>query len=156
MYSVQCKATNQQKKCVNSPGGYECACENFEFTGPFCNQDVNECVLNPDLCLHSGTCTNQIPGYWCQCLTEFTGKNCERSNPCSSNPCQNGDCLVDGNVDNQFMCSCDAETWFGELCEWAVCQCQHGDCISQTIREPDDHVCVCEEGYTGTTARSKI
>jgi len=67
-------ATNQQKKCLNTQGGYECICENSEFTGPFCNQDVNECVLNPDLCLHSGTCTNQIPGYWCQCLTEFTGK----------------------------------------------------------------------------------
>ncbi|RMC07431.1 hypothetical protein DUI87_16899 [Hirundo rustica rustica] len=69
------------------------------------------CVLYPDACerhpcQNGGTCT-AVPsgGYHCNCLSQFTGRNCESEiTACFPNPCRNG-----GSCDpigNAFICNC--------------------------------------------------
>ena len=38
--------------------------------------DVDECTNFP--CSNGGTCTNTVGSYTCQCVTGYTGTNCEQ------------------------------------------------------------------------------
>lgn len=50
-------------------------------------------------------CVPHLPGYQCNCLSQFTGRNCELEiTACFPNPCRNG-----GSCDpigNAFICNC--------------------------------------------------
>ena len=43
----------------------------------YCVLDINECVSKP--CQHSGTCIDEVNRYTCNCVTGYTGVNCETS-----------------------------------------------------------------------------
>lgn len=51
-----------------------CQC-NDGWTGPKCDQDINECLAHP--CQFGGNCTNTIGGYICNCTESQYGQNCE-------------------------------------------------------------------------------
>lgn len=46
----------------------------------------SSCANNP--CLNLGSCISQGLSYECKCSPGFTGKNCEMTMKCYSNPCQ--------------------------------------------------------------------
>ena len=47
------------------------------FQGANCDQDIDECELNP--CGENGVCINSFGGYTCECSAEFTGAHCEEA-----------------------------------------------------------------------------
>ena len=50
--------------CVGNSTHYQCMCVPG-FTGPHCEQDINECALIP--CPH-GVCVDGVNSYTCYCL----------------------------------------------------------------------------------------
>ncbi|XP_025102126.1 fibrillin-2-like isoform X2 [Pomacea canaliculata] len=53
--------------CINSPGSYECVCNNgFERKNNRC-VDIDECYRRTDLCSYYENCFNTIGGYSCLC-----------------------------------------------------------------------------------------
>lgn len=52
--------------CVNTDGSFKCNCGRG-YTGPRCEQDVNECASSP--CQNDGTCLDRIGEYTCICMS---------------------------------------------------------------------------------------
>ena len=44
--------------------------------------DIDECATSP--CQNSGSCTDQINGYTCNCLDGYDGTDCETGNNATS------------------------------------------------------------------------
>lgn len=47
----------------------------YSYKGTNCEENINECEEKP--CLNSGTCFDTYGSYSCECLSGFTGQNCE-------------------------------------------------------------------------------
>ncbi|XP_030062607.1 protein crumbs homolog 1 [Microcaecilia unicolor] len=102
--------------------GYVCQCQPG-FTGVHCDQDVDECYMNP--CQNGGTCEN-VPGYYlCHCPLEkkegylYGGWNCtEILTGCMNHTCQNeGLCVPHFQNDQHgYNCTCPSG-YTGSHCE---------------------------------------
>ena len=51
--------------CVNTPGSYRCDCD-VGFSGPRCEQNINEC--NPNPCQNEATCLDLRGMFRCICM----------------------------------------------------------------------------------------
>jgi len=89
--------------CANTPGAYECTCnEGYKGTGEDC-KDVDECNEDLDNCSMNATCTNQDGSFKCECKDGFNGdgivcngskefgENCTAGEDCASGLCLTGD-----------------------------------------------------------------
>ena len=55
---------------------------------PNCAEDINECVLEKEVCKNGGICVNTNGSYYCQCNEFYQGNDCNIPiDPCLSNPC---------------------------------------------------------------------
>ena len=99
-------ACGENTLCVNTHGGYQCACESgHEFNPPTALQcaDINECAAATDSCGANALCANTLGGHICgnECPAGFT-PSADRSECVESDPCpagetrdENGDCICD-------------------------------------------------------------
>ncbi|KAH3704478.1 neurogenic locus protein delta-like [Dreissena polymorpha] len=98
------------------------------WTGTNCDQNINECVINP--CKNGAACVDGINAYTCNCVAKWGGINCDQNiNECSPNPCQNGATCIDGI--NAYTCNCVAG-WSGKNCD----QNKRTDTTSTTKSQP--------------------
>lgn len=91
-------------------GGYDCECpKNYRINGKQCD-DIDECLLHPDICHRETSYCHNIPGdYECVCKPGFkddgTHKNCIDIDECHDH---NGGCSHHcTNTYGSFQCSCD-------------------------------------------------
>ena len=63
-------------KCVDGVNSYTCECPP-EWSGKYCEVDVDECYGSQNQCLNGATCANEEGGYKCICVNGYEGKNCE-------------------------------------------------------------------------------
>ena len=76
--------------------------------------DYNECS-QVGICQNGGRCINTQGAYQCQCMSGWTGDNCEIDiNECISAPCMNGGTCQ--NTLGSYMCTCQAG-FTGNNCE---------------------------------------
>uniref|UniRef100_A0A803V7Q4 Protocadherin Fat 3 n=1 Tax=Ficedula albicollis TaxID=59894 RepID=A0A803V7Q4_FICAL len=130
------------------------------------------CVLYPDACerhpcQNGGTCA-AVPsgGYHCNCLSQFTGRNCESEiTACFPNPCRNG-----GSCDpigNAFICSCKNgltgldcfldvlqipdSPFLLSRCEEDINECEREECENggSCVNIFGSFLCNCTPGYVG-------
>ena len=101
---------------VYSIGNYTCDC-NKGWTGWLCNEDLDECLVDPSPCLNGGSCSQNenIPGnYTCQCTSQFKGHNCEQRNnrTCADNPCLNN---AEACLDKQSKYNVNIFFYYGKM-----------------------------------------
>ncbi|KAK6044769.1 EGF-like domain protein, partial [Cooperia oncophora] len=98
--------------CNTTENKFRCECPP-NFTGLFCETDVDECLTSP--CLNGATCVNQIGTFYCMCPRGYKGTTCEeRIEVCSSRTCLNGGSCIDGV--NGYVCKC-APGFVGQRCQ---------------------------------------
>lgn len=124
------------------------------WTGPSCNQDINECQNSA--CYNQGSCTNLLGSYQCACLSHFSGKNCDQViSLCHSSPCRNGG-TCQGNL-TSYNCTCNY-MWEGPTCEQQVDTCQSNPChnAGQCFNTPGNFTCNCSVDWTGELCQLEV
>jgi hypothetical protein len=48
-----------------------------EWSGKYCERDVDECSGSVNPCVNGATCANEEGGYKCICVNGYEGENCE-------------------------------------------------------------------------------
>lgn len=168
--------------CEDEVAGFRCNCSNTGYSGPLCEQNVNECKRNSNLCQNGGICYDTYGSYICECPPNFIGFNCEQPiDPCFGQPCDNGGTCISRN--ESFQCICP-RGFTGDICEnMPDCgNCPHGtECINGQCCEPDSSgvqcktvlsqecaclnggscsgnssACICTDGYEGTLCENDI
>ena len=89
-----CTSPDRHYRCktnLSNPSIPQCMCRTG-YAGEECEIDVDLCENSP--CLHNGTCQDHGTSYSCQCLPEYSGRNC------SIEQCRNDTCNNDGSCYN--------------------------------------------------------
>eukprot|EP00794_Sanderia_malayensis_P015961 gene15961-17567_t len=147
------RLTNDLQNNYNNRHGYVCVCPSGT-NGTNCEQDVNECAINP--CKNNATCHDLFNDYNCTCQPGFMDKNCSTNiNECSSNPCQHNATCEDGI--NNYKCNCTAN-YHGLHCENITNQClisnscqNNGECYQIGI----SYGCKCPPGFAGSNCEHR-
>ncbi|WAR27673.1 FBP1-like protein [Mya arenaria] len=152
--------------CLNTVGSFTCACADG-WSGPVCSIcktwffvfvfdlmfHKNECSENAEYpCQNDGVCTNTLPGYFCTCMSGWTGDHCETDiNECEESPgiCSNGGTCL--NEVGSYRCQCPAGR-AGLHCDGNIDECQENVCLNGATCEnlPGSYQCSCNEYWTGS------
>ncbi|XP_067329714.1 fibrillin-2 isoform X2 [Anolis sagrei] len=123
-------------------------------------RDINECALNPDICLN-GVCENLRGSYRCICNLGYesdpSGKDCVDVDECAVNRllCDNGLCR---NTPGSYSCSCPKGFIFRtetdtceDINECALSDnlCRNGHCVNVI----GAYQCSCDSGFQATPDR---
>nr|XP_024214483.1 protein crumbs [Halyomorpha halys] len=136
--------------CQTTINGYgTCICPPG-FTGPFCENNIDDCLSLP--CQNGGTCYDGTSGYHCNCTSDFMGQNCELPyNACALLPCQNNGTCIPKPDGKSYYCEC-ADTGFeGIHCENNINNCMNENCPEGKICIDGINTfkCVCANGLSG-------
>ena len=155
--------------CTNTPGGYNCTCnDGFEGTGFNCT-DIDECMEEIDECHDDAACTNTYGDYNCTCNEGYSGDgfNCTDIDECLEEIDECHDNAACNNTIGSYECYCD-DGFFGDgfECEdsdecadneaavvanvtdynWDTEECHDDAFCSNTF---GSYNCTCGDGYEG-------
>ncbi|XP_078621235.1 uncharacterized protein LOC144887710 [Branchiostoma floridae x Branchiostoma japonicum] len=90
-------------------GIYRCSC-NMGWTGTYCDQDIDECIANDNICDHQATCTNTVGSFTCTCNTGYTGdgETCRDVDECDVYPDICDSQATCANYAGSFTCTCNS------------------------------------------------
>ena len=90
-----------------------------------------------------------------QCVTGFTGPDCQTVDNCVGVNCSGNGLCVNGM--DSFMCNCSAG-YNGSQCEMNIDECLSNPCAStgQCVDGVDSFTCSCDQGYTGELCETDI
>ncbi|XP_065921864.1 uncharacterized protein [Magallana gigas] len=141
-----CNTTNCNNGTCNPLNG-KCGCADG-YEGSLCQQSVDECKTSP--CKNGGTCADGHKDYSCECISAFTGKDCEKNIIDCPGSCNLTNTAVTVDKIDECECICIAGytgiNCTEEIDECASFPCKHG--ANCTDRVSDYH-CYCTEGWTG-------
>lgn len=81
---------------------FNCTCP-AGFTGTLCEDDIDECEVNP--CENKGTCVNTPGHFYCHCQSGFSGTVCSTDvDECLKLKCQNGGTCIP--TQDGYHCHC--------------------------------------------------
>lgn len=137
--------------CSSLEETFECQCTQ-QFTGKTCEDDVDECRSDKQLCGDNGICVNTVGDYNCVCNEGFEGQFCETdTDECltTETPCLNDGLCID--LINAVMCDCTGTGFTGSRCEEELDECESSPCEndSSCIDMLNGFVCNCSEGFRG-------
>lgn len=166
-------------ECVNGTNSTHCVCNTgYTGNGTYCS-DINECVVESDLCHDDADCNNTVGSYSCACHEGFEGNGfiCNDVNECER---ELHDCelpLTCNNTKGSFDCICGNKRSCHDnafctrlLNNLTVCACNPGyfgngeSCVDEDECKKDEHDChsnasckntvgsfrcICKEGYSG-------
>ena len=130
-----------------------CSCD-LGFTGPVCDQDIDECLADP--CDVNATCTNSPGSFSCACNSGYTGAgdpgDCLDIDECLADPCDiNATCT---NSPGSYSCACNSGYTGagdpGDCLDIDECLTDLCDVNATCTNSPGSFSCACNSGYTGT------
>ncbi|XP_071153468.1 uncharacterized protein [Mytilus edulis] len=157
----QCSCGPGADRCDPSRG---CVC-NSAWTGDNCDVDVNECEVNPGICINGDkTCENEDGGYQCNCGSGYEKVSavdsfpCADINECSSATTNNCSATVSTcqNSDGGYTCRCKTgyQTINPYECEDVnECTTESDDCEQDCVNNVGSYNCRCFFGYELNTDR---
>lgn len=103
--------------CIDRVNRYDCNCTGTGWSGLLCENDINECLQDPEACGKFGECVNLDGSYTCTCNnTSKCGHFCRLDNPCEvSKPCVHGVCTPICTEKADYFCEC-LEEYTGKNC----------------------------------------
>ncbi|KAK2917076.1 hypothetical protein Q8A67_001450 [Cirrhinus molitorella] len=142
--------------CVDGVNTYSCQCLP-EWTGQYCAEDVNECLMQPNACHNGGTCFNTIGGHTCVCVNGWTGDDCsENIDDCASAACFSGATCHDRVA--SFFCECPVGKT-GLLCHLDDA-CVSNPCNEGAMCDTNPlngrFICTCPAGFVGGACNQDI
>jgi hypothetical protein len=145
-------------------GDFRCVCVTG-YMDRLCDRDVNECADFTHTCTPEkyedgevtpgAICTNMPGSYKCMCRAGFAGDGigvigCDDIDECGSAPCENGECIDNGQL--SYQCVCDYG-WVNKHCDFDYNECYTGnhDCHPEgkCVNTPGGYYCRCVSGHTG-------
>jgi hypothetical protein len=132
-----------------------CDCDEG-WSGPRCDQDIDECMTQSDLCDPDATCTNTPGGFHCTCDAGFFGDGlaCDPDADGDGDADENDNCP---NVPNADQSDTDGDG-LGDVCDPSsppfVCD-GATDCSSHGVCLPNG-TCFCDPGWTGVRCDQDI
>lgn len=139
----QCPGENT--RCVNTVGGFQCACKDgYRNTGGVC-ADVNECISAP--CEHM--CQNVPGSYKCSCYNGYK-EDPEKPHMCKLH-CGKQECLAQCDPNDNNQCYCPGGYILEERHPNSVCididECTSFYCDQDCENTYGSYVCNCFPGY---------
>ncbi|XP_051253136.1 protocadherin Fat 4 isoform X2 [Dicentrarchus labrax] len=124
---------------------FNCTCPDG-FTGTLCEEDIDECEVNP--CENKGTCVNTPGGFYCHCQSGFSGSVCTSDvDECLKLKCQNGGTCIP--TQDGYHCQC-VPGFEGEMCEQLIDHCRSTPCVQGScINSQTGFSCHCPFGVSG-------
>ncbi|PFX15856.1 Sushi, von Willebrand factor type A, EGF and pentraxin domain-containing protein 1 [Stylophora pistillata] len=94
---------------------YRCICS-VGFSGPHCEQDIDECAKKTHECNANAECHNTMGSFTCKCKPGYVekGQQCEGISGCAQNPCHHGGTCT--NEGDKYKCTC-LQGFTGAHCE---------------------------------------
>lgn len=129
-------------QCTNSGASYICNCAGTGYSGPTCQNDVDECAAGTDNCDANADCSNTVGGHTCTCNPGFAG------NGISCTPIE---CGANQKVVTNACVNCEAGTTnaAGDLASGSDTTCDPILCGAN--QKVVSNECVnCEPGTTNT------
>lgn len=140
----QCPGENFM--CVNTVGGFQCACRpGYQPSGELC-ADTDECAQAP--CEHE--CVNTLGSYECACYPGY------RVNPASPDKCElhcgMAECRAECDPNDRFQCYCPGGYISEERGNDVFCldmdECSFFFCDQECVNTYGSYQCGCSAGYT--------
>ncbi|XP_029027227.1 protocadherin Fat 4 [Betta splendens] len=124
---------------------FNCTCARG-FTGTLCQDDIDECELNP--CENDGTCVNMAGSFYCHCRSGFSGSVCSvDGDQCLMLQCQNGGMCIP--TQDGYDCRC-TPGFEGEMCEQFTDHCTSAPCgQGSCTNSQTGFACQCPFGVSG-------
>ncbi|XP_033640186.1 low-density lipoprotein receptor-related protein 2-like isoform X3 [Asterias rubens] len=117
--------------------------------------DLMPCAVTRERCRQFDT------SYQCVCKDGSAGAMCNQVNPCSGNPCNDGECFLKSATTNvvDYFCQCPLLST-GMNCETQISPCQSEPCMNEgtcfVSGSRDTYVCLCTDGFTGVSCENKF
>ncbi|XP_017140739.1 protein crumbs isoform X1 [Drosophila miranda] len=104
-------------KCKDLVGAYECNCLGTGFEGVHCENDIDECSVEGEYCGGLGRCFNKRGSFQCICEKPYCGAYCNFTDPCNATDiCGNGGrCMENCGTEPDYYCVC-TEGFAGKNC----------------------------------------
>ena len=155
-YQAECQNGGS---CSDPSDEFQCNCP-AGFTGPVCEENIDECLTNE--CLN-GECRDGVNNYTCECLPGWTGRLCnEDLDECETQPCQHGGTCTQTIIPGDYTCAClneykgkDCQELKVKTCREAPCE-NGGTCIEEDNRiGAEKYRCDCLNGYEGINCQNQ-
>uniref|UniRef100_A0A1I8AD30 EGF-like domain-containing protein n=2 Tax=Steinernema glaseri TaxID=37863 RepID=A0A1I8AD30_9BILA len=136
--------------CIPHENGIDtsCLCP-YGYSGEHCEYEI-PCVLN-DPCQHGGECGPNPTDHTkvsCECLSIWTGDQCQIYNACHDVSCVYGNCTFFNITRTRCLCE---PGYTGLLCDQDIDECAEEPCqySGTCINKLNDYDCICPEGSSG-------
>uniref|UniRef100_A0AAF5I088 Cadherin domain-containing protein n=1 Tax=Strongyloides stercoralis TaxID=6248 RepID=A0AAF5I088_STRER len=119
-----------------------CSCSKG-FKGVFCEEDINECLSDKNICGDEGVCINLPGSYKCICENGIERFNCNnnktiynKTNTCNGSICKNGLCIPKEDSPDSWYCSCN-KGYYGKNCETKIYSFEYSSFIEVDIKNEE-------------------